>query len=132
MQTAFFNRTINVTDRIFITRNDVKICAHFYSAISYWVGDILKIIYRKLLRYHIYDLVTCRNISFKLISDELINFTLRNFFIGTLPNDIAPGLQTLDMMARNSHVHFGNTEVGVGSITIVERHLNRFDGFVDI
>ena len=36
----------------------MKIGSHFYTAISDGVRNILKIINRKLLRYHINDLVT--------------------------------------------------------------------------
>ncbi len=54
----------------------MKIGAHFHTAITDRVRNVLKIINGKFLRDHINDLVACRNICFVLVGDQLIDLTL--------------------------------------------------------
>jgi len=70
----------------------MEIGSHFYAAVSDGVGDILKIVDGKLLRYHVDDLVAGRNISFILVIYQVIDFMLRYFFFIGLANNIAAGL----------------------------------------
>ena len=74
MQRRFFDTAIDIADRILVAGDDVKISSQLYSTIPNGAGDVLEIIDRKFLRYHIDDLVTGRNISFVLISHQLIYF----------------------------------------------------------
>ena len=67
----------------------MKVGAHFYTAVTYRVCDVLKVINGKLLRYHINDLVAGRNIGFILVVDQLVYFALCNFFICIVLYNIA-------------------------------------------
>ena len=106
MQTGFFHTAVDILDGILITGDDVEVGADLYTAITDRVRDILKIIYRKFLWYHINDLVAGRNIGFVLIIDQLINFLLGDLFFGFLANDITTGLQAFDMMTGNADIYF--------------------------
>src|SRR5882724_712553 len=110
----------------------MKVRAHLYSAITDRVGDILEVIYCKLLWYHIDDLIPGRYISFILIIDQLINFTLSNFFIGLVTNNVATGLKAFDMMTCNTYIHFADLQVRVGGITVFQSHGDGLDGFIDV
>src|SRR5579871_5640386 len=56
-ESAFFYCAIYIPYGIFIPGNDVKICTHFHSAISDWIGYILEIINSEFLWNNINDLV---------------------------------------------------------------------------
>src|SRR5438045_1087062 len=132
MQRRFFYTAIDIADRVFVAGDDVKISPQFYATIPNGPGNVLEIIDCKFLRYHIDDLVTGRNISFVLISHQLIYFRLRDFFLCILSHDVAAGLQTFDVVPSNSNIHFIHFQVGVRSIAVFQRSFDGFDRFIDI
>src|SRR5882757_7985313 len=132
LQVTLFHGPVDIPDGILVAGDDVEIGSDFYAAITDGVRDILKIIYGEFLRDHIDDLVAGRDISLILVGNKLVDLSAGNFVIGILPNDVPPGLQALDMMAGNAHVYFRDLQVGIGSIAIIQGHLNGFDRLVYI
>ena len=66
----------------------MEISAHFYTAITDGIEDILKIVHREFLGDHVDDLVSGGNISFILIGHQLVDFSLGNLIFRVLPHDI--------------------------------------------
>src|SRR5688572_12476968 len=132
MQATFLNRTVDVADSIFITRDDVEVGSHFHAAITDGIWNVLKIIDSKFLGYHIYDLVAGRDISFILIGYQLVNFTLSDLVLCILANNITSCLQAFDMMSCNTHIHFVDLQVRIRGIAIVQSHPDSFDSFINI
>src|SRR5690349_1790121 len=97
----------------------MKIRTHLYTSITDGVRNILKIIDSKFLRNNIDDLVAGGNISFVLVGYELVYFTLRNFIVVVLANDIAARLQAFDMMTGNTNIPLTDLGIGVGGIAIL-------------
>ncbi len=110
----------------------MKICAHFHTTITNRTDDILEIIDSKFLRYDVNNLVASGYIGFILIGHQLVDFFLSYFIFGILSHDVATGLQAFYMMSRNTYIYFRNTQVWIGSITIIKRHPDGFDGLIDI
>src|SRR5450759_714635 len=131
-QSCLINTAVNISYCIFITCDDVKICTNFYTAVTNWVRNVLKIIYGKFLRYHINDLVSGRYVSFILIIYQLINFCLLNFFIRVLTYNVATGLKTLNVMPCNTNVHFAYRQSRIAGITIFQRRLYGFNSLIDV
>ena len=131
-QPCFFNTAVDVADCIFITGDDVEIGSHFHTAVTNRVRNILEIIYCKFLWNNIDDLITCRNISTILIRHQPVDFFLTDFFFYILTNDIAPGLQTFNMMTGDTYIYFTNLEIRIGCIAVFQCSLNGFDGLINV
>ena len=89
MKPAFFNSTVDISDSIFITCDNMKVGTDLYATITDWVGYVLKIIHCKFLGDHINDLVSGRNICFILIGYQLVDFLLGDFLFILMPYDVA-------------------------------------------
>ena len=102
MQVALFNGAVDIANGILITCDDVKVGSDLHTTIPDGVRDVLKIINGEFLGDNIDDLVAGRNICFVLICNQLVNFTLGNFFTVVVSNNVSAGLQTFNMMACNA------------------------------
>ena len=110
----------------------MEIRSNFHSTVSNRIGNVLEIVYCIFLGDHINDLVSCRNISFVLVSDQLVNFLLRNFIFGIMPDYIPSCLETFNVMPRNTHVNLVYFKIWIGSIAGFQCLGNCFDGFIDV
>src|SRR6186713_996169 len=110
----------------------MEISTHLHPAISYRVGYILKIVNCKFLWYYVNDLITGWDISFVLVSQQLINFTLLDFVICCFPYNVASCLETFNMMTSDTYIYFADLQVWIGCITILKCGLNSFDGLINI
>ncbi len=88
----------------------MEIGANFNAAVSYRVSDVLEIINGKFLWYHINDLVAGRNVSTVLVFNQPVDFFLLDLLFHLLANDIASGLQALDVVACNTYINFTNAQ----------------------
>ena len=110
----------------------MKIGAHFYTIVPHRVFDVLNIVYMKILRYHINDLVARRNKCFALVDDQLLNLRAFDFSIRVLANNISACLQAFNMVARNTYIYFTDLEIRITFITFFQCFLYGFDGLVDV
>src|SRR3954469_12944714 len=103
MQTGLFNTAINIFYCILISCDNMKISANLNAPVPNGVWDILKIINCKFLWYHINDLIAGGYVCFILVIDELINFFLCDLLISSPANNIAPCLQTFNMVTGDTN-----------------------------
>ena len=80
MEIAFFHGAVNIADSVFVARTNMEVGAHFHPAVPDGIGNVLEIIYRKLLRNYIYNLVAGRDIGLKLVGYQLVYFPLLILF----------------------------------------------------
>ena len=66
-QATLVHGPVDISNGVPVACNDMKIGTHFYAVVADRIGNILNVIYRKFLGYHINDLVAGRNKSLFLV-----------------------------------------------------------------
>src|SRR6478609_5447937 len=113
--TAFY-RTVDITDSISITCDNMKICANFYTIKAHRIFNVLEIIHMKILWNNFNNLVTSRYKSFTLIFNQHFNLSMINFSITTLPYHVTTCLKTFNMMSGNTYIYLFNFKIWIAVI----------------
>src|SRR5690606_30832567 len=134
MQARIAHTALNIADCRFIAGDDMKIGAKLGTVHTYHfaLGHISVIIYRKLRRDDVDNLVTGRNVRFALVIDKQLNFLLSNDVFGTGSHPVSSRRNTLNMLSSNAYIHIVHFKMRIIFSKIVNSPFNRSDTLFQI
>src|SRR4051812_24079074 len=97
-----------------------------------WVQHSSGVVYRKLLRNDVNNLVAGRNVGLILVAYEQVNVVLSNDIIGINTYAVATCLNALDMLTGNANVNFIYFKCLITVKAAANRFFNALNALVNI